>query len=172
MSQKISAEEKAPWEAARVREADGQASAADSNRSADQDGADGARRDAGATGRARDRNRLLGKRSDIQSLALLSDQAIASWQSFYKDIFKGGAIDRRTKELIAIAAASISGCEGCLVGHLRKARALGVSEDEIKEAVAIAFAVNAATVVDRTDVAQALAKKMGEIEAESPQPKE
>ena len=112
MSQKVSAEKKAPWEA----DVDGKVPPPDDN----------------APARARDRNRLLGKRSDIQSLALLSDQAIASWQSFYKEIFKGGAIDRRTKELIAIAASSVSGCEGCLVGHLRKARALGVSEAEIK----------------------------------------
>jgi AhpD family alkylhydroperoxidase len=122
--------------------------------------------------RVRDRNRQLGKRKDIQSLALLSKKTTEIYQEFYKEIFKAGAIDRRTKELIAIAAASISGCEGCLVGHLRKARALGASEEEIKEAVAVAFAVNAATVVDRTDVAQALAKKMSEIEAQSPQVKE
>jgi AhpD family alkylhydroperoxidase len=108
-------------------------------------------------GRFNGRGRLLGKR-DIQSLALLKEEAVAIYQNFYKEIFKAGAIDRKTKELIALAASAVSGCEGCLMGHLRKARALGASEDEIKEAVAVAFAVNAATVVDRTDVAAALTK--------------
>ena len=108
------------------------------------------------------RGRRLGKREDIQSLALLKNSTIAIYQDFYKEIFKGGALDRKTKELIAIAAASISGCEGCLIGHIRKARALGATSDEIKESVAVAFAVNAATVVDRTDVAAAMVKNMNE----------
>lgn len=116
-------------------------------------------------GAAKSRNRRLGRRDDIVSLALLTSKATAIYQDFYKEIFRASALDRKTKELIAIAASSISGCEGCLVGHVRKARALGASEEEIKESVAVAFAVNAATVVDRTDVAAAVAKRMSEVEA-------
>lgn len=105
----------------------------------------------GANGRAR----RLGKRRDIKSLALIKDSTIKIYQEMYKEIFHAGALDRKTKELIAIAASTITGCEGCLNGHLRKARALGATPTEIKEAVAVAFAVNAATVVDRSDVAAA-----------------
>lgn len=102
------------------------------------------------------RRMQLGKRDGIQSLVLLKDSTIKIYQDMYKDIFKKGALDRKTKELIAIAAAAVSGCEGCLNGHIRKARALGANMDEIKETVAVAFAVNAATVVDRSDVAAAV----------------
>lgn len=108
--------------------------------------------------RAAGRKARLGKRSDVESLALLNQKTVEIYHNFYKEIFGRGALDRKTKELIAIAASAIAGCEGCLVGHLRKARALGAKPEEIKEAVAVAFAVNAASVVDRTDVAAAMIK--------------
>ncbi|GEM_PF-2775100 len=111
-----------------------------------------------AAGSPDGRRRFLGKRKDIPSLALVKDNVVRDYQAMYKDIFGPGTIDRKTKELIAIAAAAVAGCEGCLLGHLRKARALGATTDEIKETVGIAFAVNAASVVDRTDVAAALLK--------------
>lgn len=101
----------------------------------------------------------LGRPRDMVSLALINDPTREIYQECYREIFvKERALDRKTKELIAIAASTITGCQGCLNGHLRKAKALGVPLEQIKEAVAVAFAVNAATVVDRTDVAAALMK--------------
>jgi AhpD family alkylhydroperoxidase len=105
-----------------------------------------------STARAR---RRLGKRKDIPSLALVNEATTRAYHEVYKVVFSRGALDRKTKELIAIGAASVAGCQGCLVGHLRKARALGVTREEIEEAIGVAFSVNAATVVDRTDIAAA-----------------
>lgn len=99
--------------------------------------------------------RTLGKRKDIPSLALVNEATTKAYHEVYKVVFAPGALDRRTKELIAIGAATVSGCQGCLVGHLRKARALGVTREEIEEAIGVAFSVNAATVVDRADIAAA-----------------
>ena len=101
-------------------------------------------------------HRRLRRPNEVPSLALIKESTRRAYQAVYKDVYESGVIDRRTKELIAIAAASVTGCEGCLMGHIRKARALGVTMEEIKEAVAVAFTVNAATVVDHTDVVAAL----------------
>lgn len=118
--------------------------------------------DAPPTKRAR---RTLGKRRDIPSLALVNEATTKAYYEVYKVVFSPGALDRKTKELIAIGAATVSGCHGCLTGHLKKARALGVTQAEIEEAIGVAFSVNAATVVDRADIAAA-ALNRGEDEDE------
>jgi AhpD family alkylhydroperoxidase len=77
---------------------------------------------------------------------------------FYRETYKPSVIDRKTKELIAIAASLTAKCQGCLEGHIKKALKFGASRDEISESIAIAIGVNAAAVVDLTDIA---AESMG-----------
>jgi AhpD family alkylhydroperoxidase len=52
-----------------------------------------------------------------------------------------GAIDLRTKELLAIALSVLAKCEPCVRIHINKAREMGISEEEINEAawMAISF---------------------------------
>ena len=72
---------------------------------------------------------------------------------FYKETYKPSVLDRKTKELIAIAASLAAKCQGCLEGHIKKAIKFGATRDEISESIAIAIGVNAAAVVDLTDIA-------------------
>jgi AhpD family alkylhydroperoxidase len=72
---------------------------------------------------------------------------------FYKETYKPSAIDRKTKELVAIGASLAARCQGCLDGHIRKALKFGATREEISEAIAIAIGVNAAAIVDLSDVA-------------------
>lgn len=72
---------------------------------------------------------------------------------FYKETYKPSAIDRKTKELIAIAASLAAKCQGCLEGHVKKALKFGATREEISETIAIAIGVNAAAIVDLTDIA-------------------
>jgi AhpD family alkylhydroperoxidase len=72
---------------------------------------------------------------------------------FYKETYKPSVLDRKTKELVAIAASLTAKCQGCLEGHIKKALKLGATREEIGEAIAIAIGVNAAAVVDLTDIA-------------------
>ena len=71
---------------------------------------------------------------------------------FYKETYKSTDIDRKTKELIAIAASLGFNCEGCLEGHLKKALEFGATRQEISEAISITMGVAAAGVVDQTDI--------------------
>ena len=72
---------------------------------------------------------------------------------FYKETYKPSVLDRKTKELIAIAASLAARCQGCLEGHIKKAMKFGASREEISESIAIAIGVNAAAIVDQTDIA-------------------
>ena len=72
---------------------------------------------------------------------------------FYKETYKPSVIDRKTTELIAIGASLAAKCQGCLEGHIKKALKFGASPEEVSEAIAIAIGVNAAAIVDLSDIA-------------------
>ena len=74
---------------------------------------------------------------------------------FYEETYKKSNIDRKTKELIAIAASLASHCKGCLEGHIKKALKYGATKEELSETIAITMGVSAAAMVDLTDIAAA-----------------
>lgn len=63
-----------------------------------------------------------------------------------------GALDAKTKQAIAIALCVQARCEPCLKSHLKKARAMGFTQEEIDEAawIAIAFGGSPAMVFYNT----------------------
>ena len=60
--------------------------------------------------------------------------------------------DRLVRQLDLCAAA---GRQGCIDGHLKKAMQSGATPEEISETISIAAAINAAAIIDLTDVAAA-----------------
>src|SRR6476620_10184957 len=72
---------------------------------------------------------------------------------FYQETYKASALDRKTKELVAIAASLATHCKGCLEGHIKKALKYGANKEELSETIAITMGVSAASIVDLTDIA-------------------
>src|SRR5437868_5896142 len=72
---------------------------------------------------------------------------------FYEETYRKSHLDRKTKELIAIAASMASHCKGCLEGHIKKALKYGATKEELSETIAITMGVSAAAMVDLTDIA-------------------
>ncbi len=64
-----------------------------------------------------------------------------SFQAFMKRAGAPGALDVATKQSIAIALSVLAKCEPCLKAHIKKARAMGFTQEEIDEAawMAISF---------------------------------
>jgi len=62
---------------------------------------------------------------------------------FYREVFKDGVLSIKSKELIAVAVSLGAGCEPCYETHLEKARKLGNTDEEIREAIAVAELVAA-----------------------------
>jgi AhpD family alkylhydroperoxidase len=87
------------------------------------------------------------------SYTMVDPRFRAIYFQFYKETYKPSVIDRKTKELIAIAASLAAKCQGCIEGHVKKALKFGATREEISEAIAIAIGVNAAAIVDLTDIA-------------------
>lgn len=87
------------------------------------------------------------------SYTMVDPRFRAIYFQFYKETYRPSVIDRKTKELIAIAASLTAKCQGCIEGHVKKALKFGATREEISEAIAIAIGVNAAAIVDLTDLA-------------------
>ena len=91
--------------------------------------------------------------SAMRSYALLTPHLKELYMGFYKATYGKSKIDLKTKEFIAIAASLATGCKGCLEGHLKKAKREGATSEEVAEVIAITLGVNAAAIVDRSDIA-------------------
>jgi AhpD family alkylhydroperoxidase len=91
----------------------------------------------------------------MKSYEMIPDRIKKKYLEFYDELYnhENSVLDLRTKELIAIAASLIAGCQGCFKGHVTKAARLGVTQEEVGETIAIAIAISGAAMVDRTDIA-------------------
>ncbi|MCL7412139.1 MAG: carboxymuconolactone decarboxylase family protein [ANME-2 cluster archaeon] len=67
-------------------------------------------------------------------------------------IFKDGALDVKTKELIAIVAGNLMRCEACVRIHSERAKQHGATESEIAEAISTGLFVAAGSQIHWTKV--------------------
>ena len=67
-------------------------------------------------------------------------------------VYKEGALDLRTKELISIAAAVLMRCERCTEIHAERAKKHGATDEQIAETVACAMFVAAGSQLSWSDV--------------------
>lgn len=58
-----------------------------------------------------------------------------------------GALDKKTKELMGLAAACAIQCEYCIDSHAQKAKAYGATEQEIAETIQVATVVKAGATI-------------------------
>jgi AhpD family alkylhydroperoxidase len=58
-----------------------------------------------------------------------------AFQEFSRQVFADGALDEKTKELIAVAVAHVTQCPYCIRGHTKAALRKGADERELMEAI-------------------------------------
>ena len=92
-----------------------------------------------------------------ESYSMMEPKMRRIYGQFYREIYHSEArhLDSKTQELISIAASLVAKCQGCVEGHIKKALSSGATREEISEAISIACAINAAAIVDLTDIAAA-----------------
>jgi AhpD family alkylhydroperoxidase len=56
---------------------------------------------------------------------------------------KAQHLDGKTRELIALAVAVTTHCDGCIASHVEAAVKFGVTKEELSEALGVAIALNA-----------------------------
>ena len=72
----------------------------------------------------------------------LPDQALKPhWDEYQAVLNPGGALDAKTKQLIALGVAAQIPCGYCVFAHTKFAKAAGATDAQIKEAIATAALV-------------------------------
>src|SRR5437899_5668271 len=92
------------------------------------------------------------KKTKWPSYTMVDPRMRKIYFQFYQETYRASHLDRKTKELIAIAASLASHCKGCLEGHIKKALKYGATKEELSETIAITMGVSAAAMVDLTDI--------------------
>lgn len=90
------------------------------------------------------------ERSNLRRVAELQEIAPQGSKAFFQfmgEAFAEKAITSRTKELIAVAVTHVTGCPYCIDVHTGKFKKLEGSIEEVVEAILVAGAVNAETVL-------------------------
>lgn len=76
-----------------------------------------------------------------------------SWQAFSRRVFEAGALDKKIKQLIAVAVAHVTQCPDCIRGHTRAAIRTGADEVELMEAIWVAVEMRAGAAVAHSKLA-------------------
>ena len=71
----------------------------------------------------------------------LAPEPYRAWLEFDKKAFQPGAIDGKTKELIALGIAHVTQCPWCIEAHAKRAEKAGASEPELAEVIFVAMAM-------------------------------
>jgi AhpD family alkylhydroperoxidase len=71
----------------------------------------------------------------------LAPEPFRAWLEFDKKAFAAGAIDTKTKELIALGIAHVTQCPWCIDAHVKRAAEAGASEQELAEVIFVAMAM-------------------------------
>lgn len=82
--------------------------------------------------------RLRELKSGVTALANESPAALKGFGALHDASVEAGALDTKTKELIALAAGIVVHCEGCIAFHVHDALDAGASRQEIIETIGVA----------------------------------
>lgn len=87
------------------------------------------------TGKAADR--IAGVDAYVGQLLQMVPDAVKAYGSLSKTAQVPGALDHRTKELIALAISVATRCDGCIAYHARNSVRAGATRQEIAEMLAV-----------------------------------
>ena len=83
-------------------------------------------------------DRLQRFESNTQKLAAAQPAVMDAFWSLHKQTAASSALDRKTKELIALAISVVMHCDDCIAHHVKDALEAGATRDELCDALAVA----------------------------------
>lgn len=82
--------------------------------------------------------RLRNVRKNSQTLAAAQPAVMEAFERFHQAAVANGALDKRIKELIALAVSVTAGCDDCIAHHVNDAIRAGATREELVEALGVA----------------------------------
>jgi AhpD family alkylhydroperoxidase len=102
----------------------------------------------------------------IGKIAQISPETVTGYQTLHAAGKKTNLLGAKVRELIALAVAVTTHCDGCITVHTSNAIKAGATKEEIAEALGVAVAMNAgAALVYSARVMDAYTAKTTESEA-------
>lgn len=106
-------------------------------------------------------------REEHQRRVSLAPETHEAFSAFSKAVFAEGALDERTKQLIAVAVAHTTQCAYCIQGHTKVALRKGATEEELMEAIWVAAEMRAGGAYAHSTLA--MAEMIKAAERDTPQ---
>jgi len=92
-------------------------------------------------------------REMIEKKAGLAPKNIEAWRTFSRTVFEPGALDEKTKQLLAVAVAHVTQCPYCIKAHTPQALRKGATKEEIMEAIWVAAEMRAGAAYAHASIA-------------------
>ncbi len=89
--------------------------------------------------------------------------ASQAFGEFHEAIFEDSVLDREVAELVGVGVSIASRCEHCTEAHTKQAMNHGASEQDVAEAIAVAWAVGAESQVGWTPVFDELFEEQEQV---------
>ena len=86
------------------------------------------------------------KKSYLMNTMAMKEAAPKDFQAFFgftNSVMVEGALSKKDKELIAVAVTHVTACPYCIDTHVKQAKKLGATKEEITDAIFVASAMNA-----------------------------
>ena len=84
---------------------------------------------------------------DFENIGEYAVEAGRKYFDYYAEVMKAGALSEREKALIALAVATTQKCPYCIDAYTNRCLSLGVSREEMMEAVHVGAAMTAGVVL-------------------------
>jgi AhpD family alkylhydroperoxidase len=81
-------------------------------------------------------------REPARALRRAIPEVYDGYRQMHAAAYAAGALDEKTKELIALAIAVSKECDGCIAAHARGAARTGATEAEVAETLGVTIAMN------------------------------
>ena len=102
----------------------------------------------------------------LRKLRQLKPDLFKGFMDWDEAIFKDGALPAKTKELMAITAAHVTGCPWCIEDHVKRAIKQGATDEEIAEASFVAMALRAGAPFAHSSIAMAVSDEQRQAAGE------
>ena len=93
------------------------------------------------------------KERDPEVTNYFDQDVMRAWADWNRKVFEPGKLDRKTKELVAIACTYMTRCPWCIEGHAKAAMKEGVTKEEIAEVIQIAMALSSGAPIAHRNIA-------------------
>ena len=93
------------------------------------------------------------KTRDPKVFDYFDKETLDAFNKWNESVFKDGRLDRKTKELVAVACTYMTRCPYCIEGHSGAALKAGATKQELAEVIQIAMALSAGACIAHRDIA-------------------